>query len=165
MTQSDIFSIRALKGVGDKLIILSFLKCMPQFNPAEISIAEELIDQYLTLGEASGYHTYVAGRGTGVMGYICYGPTPLTRASWDIYWIAVNPASQGRGIGCQLMQFAEKAIFKQGGRIIMLETSSRPDYMVTRQFYRHLGYKIEAKISDFYSPGDHKLILVKRYAA
>ena len=44
----------------------------------------------------------------------------------------------------------------------MLETSSRPDYDRTRQFYVRQGYTCCAKVPDFYAEGDHMEIYTKR---
>jgi len=62
------------------------------------------------------------------------------------------------------MAFAEDKIKESRGRLVIVETSGRPDYDKTRRFHRSLGYKVAARIIDFYSPGDDKLILEKRLA-
>ena len=36
---------------------------------------------------------------TVVVGYACYGPIACTVASYDLYWIAVDPQFQRHGIG------------------------------------------------------------------
>jgi len=30
-------------------------------------------------------------------GYICYGPTPMTDGTYDLYWIASDPRVRGQG--------------------------------------------------------------------
>jgi ribosomal protein S18 acetylase RimI-like enzyme len=97
-----------------------------------------------------------------VVGYICWGDTPLTVGTWDIYWVAVDRNEQGKGIGAQLMSVAEKSILKSGGRLAVVETSGKPEYNKTRQFYLKIGYPEEARIKDFYNIGDDKVIMVKR---
>jgi len=127
-----------------------------------VAVAEELIDSYLNDPSGSGYHILVADVDSTVTGYICYGPTPLTEGTWDIYWMAVTPEKQGRGIGSALMKSAEKAIVRAKGRLVIIETSSTPAYEKTRNFHLSQGYEIVARIPDFYAPGDDKLILQKR---
>ena len=127
-----------------------------------MAVAEELIDSYLNDPSGSGYHILVADVDSTVTGYICYGPTPLTEGTWDIYWMAVTPEKQGRGIGSALMKSAEKAIVRAKGRLVIIETSSTPAYEKTRNFHLSQGYEIVARIPDFYAPGDDKLILQKR---
>jgi ribosomal protein S18 acetylase RimI-like enzyme len=127
-----------------------------------VTVAEELIDCYLEDPLDSGYHILVAQVDSTVAGYICYGPTPLTEGTWDIYWVAVAQEKQGQGIGGTLMKSAEKEIVKANGRLSIIETSSTPAYEKTRHFHLSQGYQIIARIPDFYAPRDDKLILQKR---
>lgn len=141
---------------------MQILRNTPEFKPSEISVAEEVIDSYLRDPHDSGYNVLVAETESAVVGYICYGPTPLTKNTWDIYWIAVSAENQGRDIGRKLMTHAEDKIREAQGRLLIIETSSRADYEDTRRFYLGQGYKVTARIPDFYAPGDDKLVLQKR---
>jgi len=125
-------------------------------------VAEEVIDSYLRDPEGSGYYILVAEVASSVVGYISYGPTPLTEGTWDIYWIAVSAEKQGKGIGGALMAHAEDKIRQAQGRLIIIETSSQREYEKTRRFHLSHGYEIIGHISDFYALGDGKLILQKR---
>jgi len=146
----------------DKPAIMAILKATPEFKPSEVVVAEELIDSYLQDSYQSGYHVLVADAEQLVLGYICYGPTPLTEGTWDVYWMAVAREEQNRGIGGALMAFAEDVIKKAQGRLAIIETSSQPEYEKTRRFHFHHGYELVCRIADFYAPGDDKLILQKR---
>ena len=146
----------------DRPRITKILRDTPEFKPSEVAVAEELIDCYLDDPSGSGYHILVAEVDSTVEGYICYGPTPLTEGTWDIYWVAVSREKQGQGIGSALMRSAEKEILKAEGRLSIIETSSTPAYEKTRNFHLSHGYEIIARIPDFYAPGDDKLILQKR---
>jgi len=127
-----------------------------------VVVAEEVIDGCLKDPVNSGYYTLVAEDGSGILGYISYGPTPLTEGTWDLYWEAVAQEIRGQGIGSALMQAAEEEIRKAEGRLALIETSSTPAYEKTRRFHLGLGYEIIARIPDFYSPEDDKIILQKR---
>jgi len=146
----------------DKPHITEILRSTREFKPFEVEVAEELIDSYLNDPVSSGYHILIAEVNSTVTGYICYGPTPLTQGTWDIYWMAVAPEKQGRGIGSALTESAEKEIVKAKGRLAIIETSSTPVYEKTRHFHISHGYEIVARIPDFYEPGDDKLIMQKR---
>ena len=146
----------------DKPAVMQILKTTPEFKPDEVIIAEELIDCYLSDPVGSGYPTLVAEINSKVAGYICLGPTPLTEGTWDIYWIAVARDKQGKGIGSALLDAAEKTMREEKVRLAFIETSSKPDYKKTRNFYLSRGYKVVCQIDDFYAPGDDKLILLKR---
>ena len=141
---------------------MALLRGLPEFKPAEVVVAEEVIDSYLADPAGSGYNTLVAQDGPAINGYICYGPAPLTEGTWDIYWIAVAAGEQGKGTGGALLAYAEDRIKEAGGRLIVIETSSQPGYEKTRRFYLNHGYKAVCHLPDFYAPGDDKIILQKR---
>jgi ribosomal protein S18 acetylase RimI-like enzyme len=146
---------------GDKPAVMSILRATPEFNPAELVVAEEVIDSYLADPQGSGYNMLVADD-PAISGYIGYGPTPLTEGTWDVYWIAAAPQKKGKGIGSALLTCAEDKIKEAGGRLIVIETSSLPSYERTRRFYSKHNYEAIARVPDFYAPGDDKIILQKR---
>jgi ribosomal protein S18 acetylase RimI-like enzyme len=147
--------------MDDKAEIVKMLHITPEFTTAEVEVAEELIDLNLQHSTASGYHILVAEADLTPAGYICYGPTPLTEGTWDIYWIAVDADKQRRGIGSALLTNAENEIKEAGGRLVLIETSSRAEYEKTRRFYSNQQYEQIACIPDFYTPGDDKIVLKK----
>jgi ribosomal protein S18 acetylase RimI-like enzyme len=159
-TGDPAFTIRAMRA-EDREAVLGLLRETAVFSEEEIGVARELIDIWLDKPQKD-YIIYTALCGGGVAGYVCFGPTPATGATWDIYWIAVTPALHGRGFGRRLLSFAENEIIRLGGGLIIIETSSTPRYSRTRDFYGKNGYLIEARIRDFYHPGDDRLIYVKR---
>jgi len=146
----------------DKSAVMKILQATPEFTPGEVIVAEELIDYYLTDLVGSGYLIEVAEVDSKIAGYICWGLTPLTEGTWDIYWIATDQKKQGQGIGTALLASAEAKIKQAGGRLAFIETSSKPGYEKTKGFYHARGYELVCQIPDFYAPGDDKLILQKR---
>jgi ribosomal protein S18 acetylase RimI-like enzyme len=141
---------------------MRILAVTPEFKPYEVTVAEEVIDAFLEEPVRSGYHVLVAVDGGRIAGYICYGPTPCTDGTWDMYWEAVAPADRGKGIGTALTEAAEGEISQAGGRMIMIETSASPLYDNTRRFHGARGYETVARVADFYAPGDDQLIMRKR---
>ncbi|MDZ4230474.1 MAG: GNAT family N-acetyltransferase [Dehalococcoidales bacterium] len=148
--------------VKDKPALMEILRHTPEFKPPEVVVAEEVINACLHDPASSGYYTLVAEVDSAIAGYICYGPTPLTDGTWDLYWQAVTPEKQGQGIGTALIEAAERDIAKARGRLAIIETSSMPGYEKTRRFHLNRGYEVIARIPDFYAPGDDKVILQKR---
>jgi predicted N-acetyltransferase YhbS len=146
----------------DRSAIMQILRNTPEFKPSEVVVAEEVIDSYLNDPYHSGYHTLVAELDSTIMGFVCFGPTPITEGTWDVYWIAVEREQKGKGIGSILLDYTEKNIRGGGGRLIIIETSSLPSYNNTRQFYLHRNYEIIARIPDFYAVGDDEVIFQKR---
>ncbi len=146
----------------DKSTIMNILRTIREFTPEEVVVAEEVLDAYLEAPSSSGYYVFVVEVDSTLTGYVCYGPTPLTKGTWDVYWVAVDPGGQGQGVGTALMAFTEGKIKENQGRLVIVETSGRPDYEKTRRFYKSRDYEVAARIVDFYAPGDDKLILGKR---
>jgi len=148
--------------VQDKPAIMAILRNTPEFKPIEVAVAEEVIDSYLRAPAGAGYRILVGQVSSEVAGYICYGPTPLTEGTWDLYWAAVDQEWRGRGVGKALWEAAEKNIRQSQGRLAIIETSSKPEYEETRRFHSSRGYQIVCTVADFYAPGDDKLIYLKR---
>ncbi|MGH7674451.1 MAG: GNAT family N-acetyltransferase [Gemmatimonadales bacterium] len=130
-----------------------------RFRDAEVATAVELLDASLAGDE--DYRFVGAYDGDDLLGYACWGPTPGTEGTWDLYWIVVDTARQGRGIGTQLVGDVERRLAGDGARLIIVETSSRPDYAPTRAFYEHRGYTRAAAIPAYYAPGDDLVIYLK----
>lgn len=132
------------------------------FTMAESEVAAGLAREALEKGPESGYYFLFAEEQGLISGFACFGPTPCTEGSWDLYWIAVRNERRGLGTGRLLLAEAEKNISRYGGRKIFIETSSRDLYLPTRQFYLRCGYREEARVADFYADGDDKLIYSRR---
>ncbi len=91
-------------------------------------------------------------------GFACFGPRSLTQGTYDLYWIAVDPAAKRNGVGRNLMEQVEKDVAALGGRLLIVETSGLEKYAPTRAFYEGIGYSKEATIHDFYAPGDDLVV-------
>jgi GNAT superfamily N-acetyltransferase len=148
----------------DRAALEALLHSTEIFTPDEIAVALELIDIGIAEGPASGYHFRVVDVQGDVGGYVCYGPAPLSDGAWDVYWIVVAPASQGGGIGGALLATVEDAAARGGGRMVLIETSSQQSYDATRRFYERNGYAEIARVPDFYSVGDDKIVFCKGLA-
>jgi len=151
---------------ADRSGVFRILENAGNFTPEEVGTALELIDEWLDLGEHSGYLTYVLDardeESSEVLGYVCFGPTPLTESTYDLYWIAVDKSKHRGGVGKRLLKFAEEEIVRRGGQMLLVETSSQETYGGTIQFYEKTGYDLVGKIKEYYKPGDDKLIFAKR---
>ncbi len=95
-------------------------------------------------------------------GFACYGPTPGTDRTFDLYWIAVHPAAQRTGSGTILLNEVERRLKGLNARMVVVETSSRSDYKNTRGFYLRRGYVEAARARDFYAPADDRITFTKR---
>lgn len=145
----------------DREKIRNILLNVEVFTEDEVRVALSLIDVHFT--EDEDYNFVVATYESQVIGYACYGSTPMTSGTWDIYWMAILKEFQGNKIGTFLIREVEKEIQKRGGRLILIETSSKESYNATREFYKRMGYNLISKIERFYSEQDDKLIYGKYF--
>jgi len=148
----------------DKGAVVGLVRATGFFTEAEVGVAEELMDVYLGRPEQQDYHVVVVeDDAKKVAGYMTWGPTPLAEDAYDLYWMAVAPAEQGRGRGKELVRWLEAEVQRRNGRVIIIETSSQPKYHGTRRFYIDLDYKEVARVPDFYRAGDDRVIYAKYF--
>lgn len=132
------------------------------FRPDEVDVAVELVEENLAKGaETSGYHFIFAESEGETIGYACFGPIACTIGSYDLFWIAVHDKCRGKGAGKEILRRSEEAVARMKGRRLYIETSSQPKYEPTRAFYLRTDYVEEARLKEFYAPGDDKVIYVK----
>jgi GNAT superfamily N-acetyltransferase len=131
------------------------------FNTEELAVAMELVDDRLAHGGASHYRFLVAELDGAIVGYACWGPILGTAESADLYWIAVDRSTQGKGVGRALLAEAERWIAGEDRTRVYLETAGRAQYQPTRTFYLACGYRIVAELEHFYAPGDAKVIFLR----
>ncbi len=132
------------------------------FTGDELATPLELFDGYLRDPKVSGYYFISAQREGRVVGFACYGPTALTDNTYDLYWIVAEAAAQGQGVGRALFEHVTNAIKQRGGRLLMIWTSSTAAYERARSFYLRMGCRLEARIKEFYRPGDDLCIFSYR---
>ncbi len=129
------------------------------FREEEVATAVELLDE--SLAGDDDYQFVGAFADDQLIGYACWGPTPGTEATYDLYWIVVDRERQRTGIGSQLLGAVEQRLTTHDARLIVVETSSRDDYQPTRAFYEARGYTRAATIPGYYAPGDDLVVFTK----
>jgi acetoin utilization deacetylase AcuC-like enzyme/GNAT superfamily N-acetyltransferase len=135
------------------------------FSADEIAIAAELVEARLENGVRSGYEFILCELGGRLAAYACFGKIDGTQGSFDLYWIAVDPEMQGHGIGGILLEKSEAAMRAMGAVSIYADTSSSEKYRSARAFYVGNGFHEQARLEDFYAPGDAKVIYEKLLGA
>ncbi len=158
---------------GDANRISEMTRATGVFREDELRIAEEVFaDCVAAPGPTGGdsatddpagrpYYALGAELDDRLVGWICWGQTPCTEGTWDLYWLAVDPVAHGKGIGRGLVEEMERRL--QGmARLISVDTSGRQDYGPTRAFYAACGYQAVAIVPDFYAPGDDQVIFTKQ---
>ncbi len=155
-------TFRPIEG-RDREAIRRLIEGTGAFKPSEAEVAMELVDA--GLGPPTGeddYQPYVLEEEDGtIVAYACFGKTPMTTATFDLYWVATRADRMGKGYGREILARVEEEVGRQGGRLLVIETSSQESYGGTREFYRKTGCTLTAQIPDFYDKGDDKLIYTK----
>ena len=131
------------------------------FSREEVAVAGELVEEKLLKDDASTYQFVFAENNEGLVGYACFGEIPFTQHRFDLYWIAVSPKIQKKGLGADLLHRTEQSIAKQGGVAIYADTSGRFIYEPTRKFYIRNGFLKVADLPNYYADGDSKLSYCK----
>jgi len=135
------------------------------FSTEEAEFFDEMVHGALD-GSLEDHQWLVVEPETGsVVGAAQFAPEPFADRMWNLYFIAVDPDQLGSGIGSALMAHVEAALTQLGveqARTLVVETSSTEQYAGARQFYLGLGYDEEARIREFYGPGDHKVVFWKK---
>jgi D-alanine-D-alanine ligase len=145
---------------ADRGRVEEITRAVERFRDDEIAVALEVFDAALRADSDGSYLVLGAELDSGLAGWICWGATPCTLGTYDLYWMAVDPELQGCGIGSALLSEMERRL-EDVARLIVIETAGRPDYAATRRFYAARGYRPVSTIADFYAPGDDQVVFVK----
>ena len=134
------------------------------FTERELAVLDEVLEDCLIKPEEGYRFEGITNEGA-LSGFLIWGRTPMTEKGYDIYWIAVDPALQGKGLGRSLMALVEEAAREETcGCILRLETSGREGYRRQRHFYGSCGFVEAGRIRDFYRTGDDLVTYVKYVA-
>ncbi len=147
--------------MADRGRIEEITRAVGLFRDDEVAVALEVFDT--AMAGSPDYTGVGADLGGRLAGWICWGPTPCTHGTYDLYWMAVDPALHGAGVGTALVREMEGRL-AGSARLIVVETAGRPDYRPTRAFYEARGYRRAAVIPDFYAPGDDQVVYLKTLA-
>ncbi|HEX8199111.1 MAG TPA: GNAT family N-acetyltransferase, partial [Isosphaeraceae bacterium] len=104
---------------GDREAIGRILRDVGVFGPEEVAVGLELVEETLHPGPTTDYQWTVATRAGAVAGFACHGPVPMTRGTFDLYWIAVAPAAQGAAVATRLDRAVTEAVRRAGGRWLL----------------------------------------------
>lgn len=118
-----------------------------------------MAEPYLS-GEAPD-HWLVACEGETVLGFAYTEPERMTDGTFNLLAIAVDRAIQRSGVGRAIVSSLEDRLRQEGGRVLIVETSALDGFAGTRAFYARQGYAEEARIRDFYTEGEDKVVFWK----
>lgn len=157
MTSSSSESSISLRppSLADRERVREVLAATEVFRAEELEVALEVFDGCLA-GE--GYAGVLACEGGVVIGLAFWGEAPMTEGTYDLYWLASDPASHGSGAARDLLQYVVSDVRTRGGRLLLVETESTPGYARARRFYEREGLAEIARVRDYYRAGADKII-------
>jgi ribosomal protein S18 acetylase RimI-like enzyme len=130
-----------------------------------VACAIELLEAVLDPPEGNTYEARIAvDDHDQAVCYACFGRTPMTDATYDLYWLVTAASARGKGLGRGLLEAVEAELHTRRARTLRVETSSLEGQGGALRFYERAGYGLAGRIVDFYRPGDDLLTLVKRLA-
>jgi ribosomal protein S18 acetylase RimI-like enzyme len=141
--------------------LLALTAATGMFKPMEVDKLREVLDEYYEFEQAAGARCFILEEGGELLGFEYHAPEEMTVGTWTLWWIVVRADIQGRGLGRRLLAFAENDARERGGGVLFVETSGTPHYEPTRRFYLKHGYDQEARLRDFYAPGDDQIVFRK----
>jgi ribosomal protein S18 acetylase RimI-like enzyme len=149
---------------GDSHALLALAQRTGVFKAHEIQALDEVLSDYHVTNKQLDHFSVTFEEHGEILGFAYYAPASMTDRTWYLYWIAVTKQTQARGIGGKLLKYVEEDIRAKRGRILLIETSSLPNYDLTRKFYVKHQYHQAAVIAEFYAEGDDMVIFCKRLA-
>jgi len=148
---------------GDREKLRQMIIGTSVFTDEEVDVALELIDIVLGDKKQKDYKIVCAvNEQDEPIGYICYGPIPMTEGAFDLYWIVTDPIVQGQKIGTNLLDYLVEEVRQLKGRLILADTSSIPPYEKANRFYLKKGFQEVARITDYYWEGNDRITYCKR---
>jgi ribosomal protein S18 acetylase RimI-like enzyme len=130
------------------------------FLESETEFLDKMLADYFDNRIEAGHVCLIAEEKSPI-GAVYYAPEVLTEGTWNLLMIAVRVECQGQGHGSALLSHVEDTLRAGDQRMLLVETSGLPSFERTRAFYAKCGYEAEARIRDYYNPGEDKIIFRK----
>jgi ribosomal protein S18 acetylase RimI-like enzyme len=145
---------------GDREAIESILVESGMFDPTSVEYVMSVFDDHIANGSSALWRTAHDGDVQAGVAYV--NPEPVTIGTWNLLMIWIKAGHEGRGFGSALIREIEDSIKQRGARLLIVETSGTDDFATARAFYERNGFVLEARVKDFYSDGEDKLVYTKR---
>ncbi|MDQ3032616.1 MAG: GNAT family N-acetyltransferase [Myxococcota bacterium] len=154
--------VRAELRPEDRDAIEQIVRGVAVFRADEIEVAMELVDAGLSEDDLGYQFAIAEDDDDRVIGYACWGLAPMTDATYDLYWIAVDVTLHRSGVGRALLAACEEDVRAREGRLLLIETEGTDAYEPTRRFYLRAGYPEIARVRDYYREGADKVMYGRR---
>jgi GNAT superfamily N-acetyltransferase len=81
---------------------------------------------------------------------------------WWLGWFYVHPDHRRKGVGEALLARSLEWAREQGGRKMYIDVSALSAYEDARRFYAQHGFVEEARLIDYYNPGEDCIFMARR---
>ena len=136
------------------------------FGQADADCVDGMFTEAMSKPSEDGYRFLSCWSGmptpNQLIGFACVGRESLTKGTWDLFWICVDRVARGCGAGRALMDEAQRLAISEGGRLMVIYTSSTEPYTAARLLYESQHFAPAAVVSDYYAEGDDLRIYTKR---
>lgn len=116
---------------------------------------ERTYEESLYLLSDATKEIYIAQIDDQMVGFIILS---LTGAFCYIQTICIKPEHRGKGLGSELIDFAEKRIFKESPNVFMSVSSFN---LEAQKLYKRLGYEVVGELKDYIITGYSEIFLRK----
>jgi len=144
----------------DAPLLLALARETAMFSDDELETFAGMFREYAD-GALGPGHAWIVVEEEGLQAAAYYAPEMMSDGVWNLYFIGVRGAARRRGDGEALVAETERALREGGARMLLVETSSIEQFVPARRFYAKNGFDEEARIRDFYGPGQDKVIFRK----
>jgi ribosomal protein S18 acetylase RimI-like enzyme len=135
------------------------------FGPGDADCVDEMFAHALAKPTPDNYR-FLSGWLDGSMcGFACYGWEALTHGTWGLFWVCTLPEARGRGLGGALLREALRVATAEGGRLMIIHTSSTKPYAAAHRLYESQHFVRVAVVPEYYKPGDDLFIYSRRLDA
>ncbi|HZR17012.1 MAG TPA: GNAT family N-acetyltransferase [Verrucomicrobiae bacterium] len=148
----------------DRAAIRDVLLNSNLFKASDAECVDEMFGLALAKPTPDNYRFLSAFLDGALVAFACFGWESLTHGSWDLFWVCTLPAARGRGLGGALLSEAVRVATAEGGRLMVIYTSSTPAYAAARRLYQTHGFLHTATVQEYYNVGDDLYIYTRRLA-
>jgi len=132
------------------------------FHASDADCVDEMFGQAIAKPTPDNYR-FLSGWLDGKMqAFACFGWESLTQGAWDLFWVCALPEARGRGLGGALLREAVRVATAEGGRLMVIYTSSTEAYASARRLYESQGFARTAVVPEYYRPQDDLFIYSRR---
>ena len=144
----------------DRKRIYDILMNSQIFGKVDADCVDEMFELAMTKPSPDQYRFLSAWDGDHMIAFGCYGMTSLTKATWDYYWLCALPEARGKGSGGALMRHGIRQATLEGGRLMVLYSSTDPRYAFAQRVFDELGFALHTIIPGYYDVGDDLKIYI-----